>query len=121
MQISFTPQRSDAAFALSRSGDVLTINGEIFDFSDIPEGGTCPREAVGCDWLASDVVREGGVIRLTLIRPHGPDAPQQTLFPGPAMPGGAASTSRHKGSDRSTNSGASGRGPSRAISPRTTL
>lgn len=94
MQISFTPQRSDAPLAIDRSGDVLTINGERFDFSDIPEGGTCPREAVACDWLASDVVRMGGVIRLTLILPHGPDAPQETLFPGPAAAGGGAGDSR---------------------------
>ena len=87
MQISFSPQRRDDALSLSRSGDVLTVNGEAFDFSGIADGATLDRDAVACDWLASDVVRTGGVVRLTLILPHGPDAPEETLFPDPVTPG----------------------------------
>jgi len=81
MQITLTPQRRDDTLTLTRSGDVLTINGEAFDFTAIPEGGTLPRDAVACDWLAGDVTRSGGVLHLTLILPHGADAPQETLFP----------------------------------------
>ena len=81
MQITLTPQRRDGTLTLVRSGDVLTINGEAFDFTVIPEGGTLPRDAVACDWLAGDVTRSGGVLHLTLILPHGADAPQATLFP----------------------------------------
>ena len=81
MQITLTPQRRDDTLTLTRSGDVLTINGEAFDFTAIPEGGTLPRDAVACDWLASDVTRTEGVLHLTLILPHGVDAPQATLFP----------------------------------------
>lgn len=83
MQIKFTPMRRDDALALSVAGDVLTINGEAFDFSGVPEGATLPREAVTCDWLASNVERIGGQITLTLILPHGAKAPQETLFPAP--------------------------------------
>ena len=81
MQITLTPQRRDDTLTLMRSGDVLTINGEAFDFAAIPEGGTLPRDAVACDWLAGDVTRSGGVLHLTLILPHGADAPHETLFP----------------------------------------
>ena len=81
MQITLTPQRRDDTLTLVRSGDVLTINGEAFDFTAIPEGGTLPRDAVACDWLAGDVTRSGGVLHLTLILPHGADAPPETLFP----------------------------------------
>jgi len=81
MQITLTPQRRDDRLSLVRSGDVLTINGEAFDFAALPEGGTLPRDAVACDWLASDVTRTEGVLHLTLILPHGVDAPQATLFP----------------------------------------
>ena len=81
MQITLTPQRRDDTLTLTRSGDVLTINGEAFDFTAIPEGGTLPRDAVACDWLAGDVTRSGGVLHLTLVLPHGANAPQATLFP----------------------------------------
>jgi len=81
MQITLTPQRRDDRLSLSREGDVLILNGEAFDFAAIPEGGTLPRDAVACDWLASDVTRTEGVLHLTLILPHGVDAPQATLFP----------------------------------------
>ena len=81
MQITLTPQRRDDTLTLMRSGDVLTINGEAFDFAAIPEGGTLPRDAVACDWLAGDVTRSGGVLHLTLVLPHGANAPQATLFP----------------------------------------
>ncbi|ULB10742.1 hypothetical protein ORIO_12595 [Cereibacter azotoformans] len=99
MHIKFAPQRRDDALTLARSGDTLTINGETLDLSAIPEGATLPREAVACEWLASDIERIGGVLHLTLILPHGADAPQEVLFPAPvlvepdgpiALPGDAA-------------------------------
>lgn len=83
MKLNFTPMRRDEALTLSRSGDVLTINGEAFDFSGVPEGATLPREAVVCEWLASDIERVNGELELTLILPHGANAPQETLFPQP--------------------------------------
>lgn len=85
MQISFIPMRRDDRPELSVTGDVLTINGEEFDFSGVPDGATLPRDAVVCGWLASDVTRIGGVLHLTLILPHGPlpDVPQETLRPVP--------------------------------------
>jgi hypothetical protein len=81
MHISFTPIRRDTPLEASVAGDVLTINGEAFDFAGIPEGATLPRSAVTCDWLASDVERIDGEIRLTLLLPHGTNAPEETRFP----------------------------------------
>lgn len=83
MKINLCPIRRDDTLTLSRSGDTLTINGEIFDFSAIPDGATLPRAAVDCDWLASDVERVNGVLTLTVILPHGPNAPEETRFPEP--------------------------------------
>jgi hypothetical protein len=83
MRITFTPMRRDDTLSLSRTADTLTINGEDFDFSDIAEGASLPREAVACEWLVSDVERIGGVIHLSLILPHGADASQDELFPAP--------------------------------------
>ncbi|GHC41733.1 hypothetical protein GCM10007291_49540 [Gemmobacter nanjingensis] len=80
MIITLSPIRSDASLTLTRQGDTLIINGVAYDFGPLAEGATLPREAVQCDWLASDVTRINGKIRLTLILPHGPiplDAPPE--------------------------------------------
>lgn len=85
MQITLTPMRRDPALTLHRKGDMLTLNGEAFDFSPLPDGASLPREAVACPWLASDVERIGGALHLTLILPHGTKAPPETLFPAPVI------------------------------------
>lgn len=72
MIITLSPMRSDAILTLIRQGDTLILNDVAYDFGQLPEGATLPREAVACDWLASDVTRIDGTIRLTLILPHGP-------------------------------------------------
>ena len=89
MHIDFSPVRMDAELTLARAGEVLIIAGVAFDFSQLAEGARLPREAVGCDWLASDVVRQDGEIHLTLLLPHGPiawpipEAAEAALFPRP--------------------------------------
>lgn len=84
MQIIFSPMRREDRIDLAVTGDTLTINGEDFDFSPIPEGATLPREAIACDWIAGDVERDaGGDLTVPLILPHGADAAQETLFPAP--------------------------------------
>ena len=88
MHISFSPMRRDDMLTLARSGDVLTINGEAFDFEGVTEGATLPRAAVGCDWLDSDVSRTDGVLSLTLILPLGGDPPQAARFPEPVTVSG---------------------------------
>jgi hypothetical protein len=85
MHITLTPARSDVPRRLHRAGDVLTVDGERFDFSGLPDGATLPRDAVQADWLASDVERVAGVLRLTVILPHGADAPDATRFPAPVI------------------------------------
>lgn len=84
MNFTFSPCRSDAELAMSVAGDVLTINGEHFDFSGVPNGATLPREAISCDLIAEPVERdEAGVLTVPLILPLGPDAPEAARFPAP--------------------------------------
>lgn len=83
MNISFTPTRMETQLTVSIEGDSLTLNGERFDFSPVQEGDILPQEAVSCEWLASVVTREGGRITLTLVLPHGANAPEETRFPAP--------------------------------------
>lgn len=85
MQITLIPQRRATPLTLSRSGDALTFNGEVFDFAPLPEGATLPPEAIGSDWFAGPVEREGGELRLALVVPHGAEAPRETLFPAPLV------------------------------------
>lgn len=83
MIIKLMPVHGHNEMSISVDGDTIIINGEAFDFSPVPDGATLPREAVNCDWLVSDVERISGSITLTLILPHGANAPHETLFPEP--------------------------------------
>jgi len=82
--ISLSPQRRDDTLEASVTGDALLLNGVSLDFGALAAGETLPRAGAGSDWIASDIVRrEDGEIALTLIVPHGPDAPEATRFPEP--------------------------------------
>lgn len=83
MQLILHPMRSDAPLSLTRSGDRLTVNGTELDFAPLPEGALLPREAVACRWIAGDIRREGGMLRIPLILPLGPGAPARARFPAP--------------------------------------
>jgi hypothetical protein len=83
MHLSFAPIRHDQPLQVARHGDVLTVNGVDFDFGPLPEGALLPREAIDSLWFAGPVERSAGVLQITLLLPHGADAPPQTLFPDP--------------------------------------
>jgi len=83
MNITLSPVRHDTPLTLHRAGDVLTINGAVYDLTALPDGALLPRAAVDCPWLVSDIERIDGTLHLTLILPHGPNAPQDTRFPQP--------------------------------------
>lgn len=79
MLIKFSPVRSDDAQpVLSVAGDVLTVNGDAFDFSPLTEGATVQA-------FAGVVTRAGGVVEVTILLPHGANAPQETRFPAPVL------------------------------------
>jgi hypothetical protein len=83
MRITFSPVRRELALRLHRVGDVLTLNGEIFDFSPLPEGALLPAEAIDSEWFIGPVERIDGELHLRLILPHGSRAPGETRFPAP--------------------------------------
>lgn len=83
MHITFSPVRSDAPLTISVAGDVLTINGEEFDFSPLLDGELLPNAAVASDFITSDVERLDGKIHLTLLLPHGARAPESVRFMPP--------------------------------------
>jgi len=85
MQIKLSPQRRDDALSVTKSGDILTINGEAFDFSALPDGATIEAGIVPCDWIVGPVERIGGTLHLTLLIPHGPNPSQAVAFPEPLI------------------------------------
>ena len=83
MLINLSPQRREDILTISKTGDVLTINGVPYDFSQLPNGATLPREAIGCEFIISDVSRINGEIELTILLPHGANASHEARFPEP--------------------------------------
>ncbi len=91
MRIILAPCRMDATLSLSKSGDVLTINGTDFDFSGIPDGNRLPQEGISSPFVQE--VRRGGELQVTIILPIGADASEDQRFPAPIenVPDGAVS------------------------------
>lgn len=81
MRIILKPIRSNRSLSIHKSGEVLTINGEVFDFSGLPDGATLPRSAIACNMLSGDVERVGGELVIPLMFPHGPNPPPAVAFP----------------------------------------
>ncbi len=85
MRINLSPQRRDGSLTVSVSGDVLTVNGEAFDFSPLPEGATLPYGSIESEWFTGPVARTGGQIEVTLLLPHKSNASSNVNFPEPIV------------------------------------
>jgi len=85
MHVNLSPQRRDDALTVTKSGDVLTINGHAFDFSGLPDGAVIPAGEVPCEWIVGPVERVAGELQLTLILPHGANPSQAVAFPAPIV------------------------------------
>lgn len=81
MYIKLSPQRRDDTLTVLKQGDALTVNGEVFDFSSLPEGGVLPSDAINSQWFVGDVSRNDGQLALTLVLPCGPNATEALRFP----------------------------------------
>lgn len=85
MRILFSPRRDDRALVVEKLGDTLSINGEPFDFSVIPDGATLPATAVHCEFVEGTVRRIDGALDLTLLLPYGVVAPGYYFDPEPLV------------------------------------
>ena len=85
MNITLVPQRRDALLIAVKSGDVLTLNGEAFDFGPLQEGDVLPAEAIASDLFAGTVKRIDGVLQISLVLPIGAHAPEEARFPVPLL------------------------------------
>ncbi|GGB00792.1 hypothetical protein GCM10011491_31230 [Brucella endophytica] len=83
MRISLSPQYRADTLTVVRSGDVLTISGEPYDFSSLPDGATIPAGTIPCKFIVGPVERIDGEINLTLLLPHGASPSQAVAYPEP--------------------------------------
>jgi hypothetical protein len=85
MIIQFSPQLRGDVLMVVKRGDVLTINGEDFDFSGLPDNSFLPAEYVPCEFVVGRVERMAGELTVTLLLPHGANPSQAVAFPAPIM------------------------------------
>lgn len=85
MIIRLSPQRREDSLEIICNGDVLTLNSEQFDLSQVQEGDTLPASAITSGWFAGDVDRTNGELSLTLILPLPANYSQEQAFPVPII------------------------------------
>lgn len=83
MIIKLIAQRRDDSLSVVRTGDILTLNGESFDFSLIGEGGTLPKSAIVSEWFAGDAERVAGELIVHLRLPNPWNYSPEQAFPAP--------------------------------------
>ena len=83
MLINFSPQQRDDNLEIIKLGETLIINGVNFDFSQLADCATLPREAINCQWVCGDVERINGELVIPILLPHGPNATVAARFPEP--------------------------------------
>ncbi|WP_338568695.1 hypothetical protein V6L78_19695 [Pseudomonas canadensis] len=85
MKIKLYPDLLKGPLEASVSGDALTINGEVFDFSGIPDGYRLPASAVTNRFFMEDsrefIERKGNTLYLTLKLPVEMDSPEEVRNP----------------------------------------
>lgn len=77
IKLNFNPVRADEKTTASLEGLTLTVNGEAFDLSGIPDGATVQHEVI------QNCTRNGDDFELTIALTHGANAPTETRFPQP--------------------------------------
>lgn len=81
MIIKLSPICWDQEIVVAKSGDSLTINGQVLDFSAVAEGDSLPQASINCDFIVGDVRRIGGELEMRLLLPHAEDAADAVRFP----------------------------------------
>ncbi|MHC8386752.1 hypothetical protein ACYZTM_01520 [Pseudomonas sp. MDT2-39-1] len=83
MIIKLSPQRRDDSLQVIKAGSVLTVNGQVFDFSRMGDGDTLPNSAINSEWFAGDVDKMEGELTLTLLLPNPWNFSPEQAFPAP--------------------------------------
>lgn len=81
MIIKLDPVNSELELELIKAGDVLAVNGEIFDFSPMPDGSTLPMSAITSEWFRGYVEKIDGVVIVSIMLPNPWNASPAQRFP----------------------------------------
>ncbi|CAI8810911.1 MOSC domain-containing protein [Pseudomonas chlororaphis] len=89
MIITLSPQMHSPfpPLVLSKAGDALTINGQVYDFTPLVDGGMLPSKAIGSEYILYDVKRVTGQVELTLLFPIPEGASEHMRYPDILIPG----------------------------------
>jgi hypothetical protein len=83
MLINLYPVRRDDTLEVSRNGNVLTLNGEDFDLSQLLDGSTLPASAIASPWFNGPIDNVDGRLVMTLILPIPANYSPEQAFPLP--------------------------------------
>lgn len=79
LKLVLSPVRSDLRTVASLTGTVLTLNGEQYDLSELPDGAVARHPKLG------KVTRRGDEYECAITLGHGANAPEETRFPEPLV------------------------------------
>jgi hypothetical protein len=85
MKIIWSPQRSDEVLAVSKAGEKLFINGDVFDFSSVVEGDFDEAWIPPSKFISSQPRRIAGDLQIVLVLPYREDAKDTARFPDPIV------------------------------------
>lgn len=87
MNIILSPHRplTDVEIVAVKDGDAISINYELFDFSNVGEGDTLPGSSAHGGWFLGDISRLNGELTLTLLMPIPINYSQAQAFPAPLL------------------------------------
>ena len=83
MKINLSPVDGLPSLLISKEGDILTINGEAFDFGPLDEGDELPVEAIASSWFAAPVQRVNGELIVSVLLPLPENYSYAQAFPEP--------------------------------------
>ena len=81
--LKYSPQRRDNTLTIIKAADTLTINGTVYDFTNLLNGETLPQEAIDCEFICGDVERTNGELIIPILLPLKRGASQLAKFPDP--------------------------------------
>lgn len=85
VNIKFYPARSDdmELLTVSVKGFVVTMNGEVFDFSPLKDGDSLHPDAVDNLYFTDDITVTGSDLNIGLLMPYRFTEDKFILFPSP--------------------------------------
>lgn len=75
------PQRSDKPLALERDGDTLIVNGERFDFTELPKEAVLPPSAISSPFFTGPVRRDRDHLYINMLLPLSEASAESSRYP----------------------------------------